>query len=184
MSKGSATAAKNQTGVSNAYASSFNKSGIQDRGQIFPFLQGELANPQGYGQDAVNQMLTQGGEAVSGATGAANEQANLLGARTGNTAAVPGLIGQNSRNAMKQQSDNALTIALKNADLKQKQQQEGASGISSLYSDDTNDVLKSLGLANQSIGDWTQGKAAATSGELGWLGAAEKGAQTGADIHG
>lgn len=168
MSKGSAAAAKNQVGVSNAYAKSFNKSGIADRGTLFPFLQNEVTDPQGYGQDTVNQMLTQGGESVSGATGAANEQAQLLASRTGNTAALPGIIGSNARSAMKQNSDNALTVALKNADLKQKQQQAGAAGIQNLYSDDTNDVLKSLGLANQSIGEWTQGQSAANKDAMDW----------------
>jgi hypothetical protein len=168
MSKGSAAAAKNQTGVSNAYASSFNKSGIQDRGAVEPFLQGEINDPQGYGQDAVNQMLTQGGESVSGATGAADEKANLLAARTGNTSSLPGIVGANARDAMKQNSDNALTIALKNADLKQHQQQAGASGLENLYGEDTGSVLKSLGLADQSIQDWTGAQTGAQDAAMGW----------------
>lgn len=164
MSKGSATAAKNQVGINNAYAKSFNKSGIADRKTLFPFLQGEVTDPQGYGADTVNKMLTQGGQSVSGATGAANEAATLNASRTGNTAALPGLIGSNARSAMKQNSDNALSVALKDADLKQKQQQLGAAGLGNLYGEDTDAVLKSLGLTNQSIGEWTQGKAAANQG--------------------
>lgn len=158
MSKGSATAAKNQVGVNNAYASSFNKSGIQDRSTLEPFLQGEVTNPTGYGQDTVNQMLTQGGEAVSGATGAADEKAGLLASRTGNTAALPGLIGSNARDAMRQNSDNALTVAINNAKLKQQQQQAGAAGLGGLYGEDTKGVLSSLGLANDSINAWTKGR--------------------------
>ena len=161
MSKGSATAAQNQVGVNNAYASSFNKSGIQDRSQLFPFLQSEITNPQGFGQDTVNQMLTQGGQAVSGATGAANEDASLLASRTGNTASLPGVIDANSRNAMKQQSGNALDVNLANAKLKQQQQQTGVSQLGQLYGEDTGDVLKSLGLTNDSLGEWTKGKQAA-----------------------
>lgn len=168
MSKGSANAAKNQVGTNNAYATGYRQQGQQSLNTLFPFLTGEVTNPQGYGQDAVNDMLTQGGEAVSGATGAANEKASLLASRTGNTAALPGIIGANARGAMKQDSDNALDVAIKNADLKQKQQQAGASGLGSLYGQDTNAVLKSLGLANESIDEWTKGRSAAQAATLDW----------------
>ena len=161
ISKGSANAAKNQVGIDQAFANSYNTSGTQDRSQLFPFLQSEITNPTGFGQPAVQDMLTQGGEAVSGATGAADEKASLLASRTGNAAALPGAIASNARSAMGQNSDNALSVAIQNAKLKQTQQQQGAAGLGGLYGEDTNSVLKSLGLTDDSINAWTGGKAAA-----------------------
>lgn len=156
MAKGASQAAHAQIGKEGVYGSGQQANQTADRSQLFPFLQNEVTNPQGFGTDTVNQMLTQGGEAVSGATGAASEAANLNASRTGNTAAVPGIIDATARNAMKQQSGNALDVNIQNAMLKQKQQQAGASGLSGLYGEDQNAALKAMGLQNQSIDEWTK----------------------------
>jgi hypothetical protein len=129
-------------------------------------------------------MQTQGGQATAGALGAGKEAATLNASRTGNTAAVPGVIDASTQAAMKQQSNNVLGIDQANAQAKLQQQQQGASGLSSMYGEDVNGALKALGLGNESIEDWTKANQAQTQGELGWLGAAEQGALTGAKING
>lgn len=125
-----------------------------------PFYQGEVTDPQGLGQPTVNSLITQGGQAASGATGAAEEKANLLASRTGNTAAVPGIIDSAARSGMQQQSNNALNVGIQNAQTKLQQQQQGAQGLAGLYNTGTEAQLKSLGLSDQSIQDWTQADAA------------------------
>jgi hypothetical protein len=100
-------------------------------------------------------MQTQGGQAVAGATGSGDEAARLNASRTGNTAAVPGVIDQTARNAMKQQSSNVLGTDVANAELKQQQQQEGVSGLEKMYGTDVSAALQALGLSNQAIGEWT-----------------------------
>lgn len=166
MSKGSANAAKNAQGVAQSYSQQYKNAAGQQYNELFPFLSNELKNPQGYGQDALNQMLTQGGEAVSGATAAADENARLNATRTGNTASLPAAIAENARNAMRQQSSNAIGVNLQNENLKQQQQQQAAQAMQNLYSGNTQAALNSLGLQSQLINDWTQGKAAANAGIL------------------
>jgi len=139
-----------------------------DRSTLFPFLGSELNNPQGFGSDAVAKMLTQGGEAVSGATGAANESAQLQASRTGNSAAVPGIIDSTARSAMKQQSDNALNVNIKNAMLKNEQQQDAAKALQGIYGEDVGGALKAMGLQNESLGENAAASKAADDAELGW----------------
>ena len=139
-----------------------------DRSTLFPFLGSELNNPQGFGSDAVAKMLTQGGEAVSEATGAANEAAQLQASRTGNSAAVPGIIDSTARSAMKQQSDNALNVNIKNAMLKNEQQQDAAKALQGIYGEDVGGALKAMGLQNESLGENAAASKAADDAELGW----------------
>lgn len=155
MAKGASKQAQTQMGIDRAYAQGDSKSGAQDRSQLFPFLTNEVNNPQGYGASDISRMETAGGQSVSGSAGAATEGANLLASRTGNTAAVPGIIDATARSGMAQQSDNALNILNNNAMLKQKQQQAGAGGMESLYQTDTGNALKALGLGNEAINSWT-----------------------------
>lgn len=126
-----------------------------------------MTNPQGFGADTLGKMQTVGGQSVAGAVGGADESARLAASRTGNTAALPSLIDATGRNAMKQQSDNALGISMADANLKEKQRQEGAAGVGNLYGEDVNAALKSLGLADESINAWTSGKHAANQDVLG-----------------
>jgi hypothetical protein len=183
VSKGSATAAQNNQGVEQSIGENYNGQAAGVNSAELPFLQNELTNPQGMGQQALSQEQTQGGQAVAGATGAANEQAQLLASRTGNTAAVPGIIDSTARNAMKQQSANVNSTDLANAQLKQQQQQEGSAGLEKMYGTDVSAALQALGLSNNAISDWTAGKSAANNSELGWLGAANAGAVTGNNIN-
>ena len=184
MAKGAAHRAADQYGAEGAFRDQYNKQNLADRSTIEPFLTNELTNPQGYGADTIAQMLTQGGQAVSGATGAASEAAGLNASRTGNSAAVPGIIDATARNAMKQQSDNALNVNINNAMLKQKQQQAGAAGLENMYGEDQNAVLKSMGLQNESLGQWTNADKATQDALQGWEKAAQQVAVTGAMIAG
>lgn len=108
-------------------------------------------------------MQTQGGQATSGALGQDSEAATLAASRTGNPAAINGVIDESSRNAMRQQSENTLGIDLQDAKLKQQQQQFGAAGLGSLYGEDTAAALRALGLEDDTINAWTGAKKAANA---------------------
>lgn len=176
MAKGEKKQALNQFGVEGAYASDFNKRMGADRSAVNPFLTNELAHPEGFGADTIAQMLTQGGQAVSGATGAASEAAGLNASRTGNSAAVPGIIDATARNAMKQQSDNALNVNIKNAMLKEQQRQDAAKGLEGMYGEDQHAVLAALGLQNESLNAGTNASNAANNAKLGWYKAGQSNA--------
>jgi len=178
VSKGSANAGKTNYGIGQSYSEGYQGQGGDIASAELPFLQNELTNPQGFGAQTTSQMQTQGGQAVAGATGAAKEAADLNASRTGNTAAIPGVIDANARAAMAQQSNNVLDIAQKNALLKQQQQQEGSEGLEKMYGTDVTAALQSLGLSDQAIGDWTGGKNVSNNfGEEYLLGASGFGAQ-------
>jgi hypothetical protein len=154
---GRVKASETNTGIGQGLESAYQQDANNLSGVTMPFLENELNNPQGLGQPALNQIQTQSGQAIAGATGAGNEQALLNASRTGNTAAVPGIIDANTRNAIAGQSNNALSTNIENAKLKQQQQQAGASGLEKMYGTDVSAALQSLGLSNQSIGEWNNG---------------------------
>lgn len=155
MAKGASKAAQSAYGQDVNAFNQYNRRGSDLQDVIQPFLQQELNNPQGYGLQTTEQMQTEGGQAVAGATGAAGESAQLAASRTGNPAATAGVIDATARNAMRQQSNNALDIARQNALLKEQQKQAGATGLEHLYGEDVNAALKALGLEDASISAWT-----------------------------
>jgi hypothetical protein len=181
---GSTKAAENNVGIGDSLSNSYNTAASGVASSELPFLQNEMTNPQGFGQQTVNQMQTQGGQATAGALGAGKEAATLNASRTGNTAAVPGVIDATTQQAMRQQSNNVLGIDQANAQAKLQQQQAGVSGLEKMYGTDVGAALQSLGLSNQAIGDWTGSKNAQTNADLGWLNAANQGAKTGNAIEG
>lgn len=168
MGKGATKASENQVGIDNSVAFGHGARSGQEYGQLFPFLSGEINNPQGFGTQALDQMITQGGESAAGATGAAGEEASLLGSRTGNTAAAPAIIGATARNAAKQQSNNVLGADIANAREKVAQQQAGAAGLGNLYGTDVSAALKALGLADNSLEAWNQADRNTTAAQQGW----------------
>ena len=183
MSKGSSAAAQTNQGIGRNYSEGYQGQGGQIASSELPFLQNELTNPQGFGQQDLSQMQTQGGQATAGALGAGKEAATLNASRTGNTAAVPGVIDNATRSAMQQQSNNVLGTDLANEQLKQQQQQEGSQGLEKMYGTDVSAALQALGLSNQAVGEWTGADNATKNSELGWLGAANQGALTGNTIN-
>jgi hypothetical protein len=182
MSKGSSTAAQTNQGIARNYSEGYQGQGGQIASTELPFLQNELTNPQGFGQQDLSQMQTQGGQATAGALGAGKEAATLNASRTGNTAAVPGVIDATTRNAMQQQSNNVLNTDMANEQLKQQQQQEGSQGLEKMYGTDVSAALQALGLSNNAIQDWTGAQSAVQNADLGWYNAANQGALTGAKI--
>src|ERR1700685_443525 len=184
MAKGATKAAENNVGVGDADSSQFLTPANQVASSELPFLQNELTNPQGMGQQALNQTITQGGQATAGALGAGKEAALLNASRTGNTAAVPGVLDATTPQAMRQQSNNVLGTNLQTTQLKQQQQQAGVSGLEKMYGTDVGAALQSLGLSNSAIGNWTGADNSTTNADLGWLNAANQGAKTGNAIEG
>lgn len=138
-------------------------------GTLEPQLEGEALNPQGYGASDIAGMNTQVGQATGGATAAAKGEGELDAARTGNRGGFQTALDDSARTGMRTNADAALAIQGKNADLKQKQQQVGISGLEGLYGENSGDELKALGLENESIGEGNQSVGAETAaGNSGW----------------
>lgn len=129
----------------------FNANSKESFGQLFPFLQGELTNPQGLSQQEKTDMQTEGGQATAGALGTQRALAEQRGAATGNTAAIPAVIAAGGRDAMHQQSDNAMGVTLKDAALKRQEQQHASDQIQGLYGTSSGDALNALGISNNAL---------------------------------
>jgi hypothetical protein len=120
-------------------------------GTLTPFYQNELTNPQGFGATTLAQMLTKQGQSIGGAEGAAKRTAMDLGARTGNTAAIPALINSANKSGMVQQANGANDLSIQNTMQKLNQQQQGASGLNSLYGTDVGNASKFESEANTAL---------------------------------
>jgi hypothetical protein len=103
---------------------------------LTPYYSNMVTNPQGIGATALSQQLTQAGQSTGGALGAARQRAMDMGARTGNTAAIPGMIAGANKTGMTNMTDTASNLALKNTMEKLNQQQQGAAGLSGLFGQD------------------------------------------------
>jgi hypothetical protein len=132
-------------------------------GQLMPILQGEATNPQGYSPKDLGAMNTASQQSVGGSTAGAVGEGNLAAARTRNAGAFAPALDEAAREGGRTLSQNALEIQGKNADLKQKQQQAGISGLGSLYGQNSDELLKALGLGNEAT------NTAINSGKSGWF---------------
>ena len=127
MNKGDMSQMMQNANTANAENTQLTNMGIGAEQQVLPFLQSEIANPQGFGQQGVNEMLTAGGQAASGATGQATEAANLRASRSGNPSSTSSIIDAAARAGMQNQTNNANNVNIQNLQEKLKQQQAGAS---------------------------------------------------------
>jgi hypothetical protein len=151
---GTSLAQENVTNADNA-SSSLLQQGQAEQAQVLPFLQSEMNNPQGFGQQGTNELMTAGGQATSGAVGGANEAAQLRASRSGNPSSSASIIDAAARGGAQQQSNNALGIDTANLQQKEAQQQAGAQGISALSGGNIGESLSALGLSNQAVQDYT-----------------------------
>ncbi len=82
-----------------------------------------------------------------------------MAARDRNAAGVSSTSDDVARNAMKQQSTNALGVDTASTNLANQRQSDAATGLSNLYNTNTSAVLSSLGLSNAAIGQLTAANA-------------------------
>ena len=132
-------------------------------GALNPFLNRELNGPQGYSQADLTSQLSAAEAGAGGATSGLYGSAALQAARTRNASGFGSALDAAARSRQQAVAGQSEGIAANNADLKQKQQQSAASGLSSLYGANTDAMMKALGLQDQAIGTEAQ------AGTTGWL---------------
>jgi hypothetical protein len=87
----------------------------------------------------------------------------LQAARSRNPAGFTGALDDAARQRDKAAAGTSETVAANDAGLKQQQQQDAAKGLGGMYGDDTDAMLKSMGLQTGDI------NAETTAGSSGWL---------------
>lgn len=182
--KGASSTEKTNEQTAQNWANTNNANASQIQGEILPFYQNEVTNPQGFGQQTLNEMGTTAGQATAGTVGGAIDAAKLSGSRRGNTANTSAIIDAATRAGGKMNSESALDVALKNDQLKQAQQQSGIAGMGGLESQDVNASLSSLGLSNTAANDVAQQSQAEFNGIFGPLVGGAAGVAKGFAPHG
>ena len=131
---------------------------------VTPFLRpGRCLHPQGLGQAGIgaeeSAALGGAGGANSGLVGGAMQRAAV----SRNAGGYQAALADASRQRDKAAAGASEGIEAQNENLKQQQQQEGATGLQNQYKTDTSGMLEAMG---QQAGDIN---AEAKAGESGWL---------------
>lgn len=156
-------AANTAAGTAGNTAAGLNASAGAIGGTLNPFLTNETLHPQGYSQQDLTSQLAASEAGAGGAAGGLTGEAQLQAARTRNSSGFTGALDEASRQREKAAASTSEGIAANDADVKLKQQQEGAQGLQGLYGTDQDAALKSMGIQTGDI------NAGVEAGKSGWL---------------
>ena len=161
----------------NAYGQAFNTAGMLGGNAsaigstLTPFLTQELLHPQGYGQQGISAMTAAAEGGAGGATSALTGQAMQRAAASHNSGGYQAALDSAARERAKAAAGASEGIAAQNADLQQRQMQEGEQGLSGLYNTDTSGMLNAMGQESKDI----DAEIAAQSAGPGWMSTLGKG---------
>lgn len=168
--------------TSGAWASPLMSQGTSQLAPLNSFFQQEAYNPQGFGQQALNQMTTQAGQNTAGALGTAEEQQNLNQARSGTASSANPAVDSYIRRALSANANTGLDIGLQNNQVKQQQQQAGIAGMQGLSQEEIQTALNSIAASNGGVQAWSSAQQAnpgAFSQILGAVGGVAQGVGAG-----
>ena len=130
---------------------------------VTPFLTQEMLHPQGLGQAGIgaeeSAALGGAGGANSGLVGQGMQRAAV----SRNAGGYQAALADASRQRDKAAAGASEGIEAQNENLKQQQQQEGATGLQNQYKTDTSGMLEAMGQQAPDI------NAEANAGKSGWL---------------
>lgn len=152
MPKGVAKDALSNSGTANTLGNQLTANASNLYGSLAPELEAEAAHPAGYTPQQKALMNTAAQQSAGGSTAGAIGQGALYAARTRNAGGAKAAIGQGVRGAGQNLSNAAVGTELSNANLQQRQQQAGMSGLESLYGTDIGAGENALGLSNNALG--------------------------------
>lgn len=130
---------------------------------LTPYLTNQLLHPTGYSSTDLTQQLNQAEAGAGGSTSGIKGEADLMGARSRNPAAFTGALDDAARQRDKAAASASEGVATNNAQVKLGQEQDAAKGLSGMYGEDTDAMLKSMGLQTGDINAETE------AGKSGWL---------------
>ena len=115
-------------------------------GTLEPILASEAAHPAGMSPLDMAATDTAAQQSAGGSQSAAVGQGALKAARTRNAGGADAAIGASARSAGQGLSQAAVGTRLKNAAMKQQQQQAGISGLSGLFNENVTGGNQALGI--------------------------------------
>jgi hypothetical protein len=120
---------------------------------LTPELTAEAVNPQGYTPTQMASQTTAAEQTAGGSNAGATGGALLRAVRTRNAGAVAPAVGASNRAAGEELSQVNSGIQTRNADLQQRQRQQGLSGLESLYGTNVGAGENALGLSEGALND-------------------------------
>ncbi|HJS97857.1 MAG TPA: hypothetical protein VJ756_02110 [Terriglobales bacterium] len=144
-----------QAGITNQLSGTLSGRGNRTYNTLFPTLQKNLINPQGFGKD-LGAINTANQQSIGGSEAGAVGQGNLTAARTRNAAGFAPALDEAMRSGGRQLSQTAADVQTQNALVKQQQQQDAIKALSGLYGENMIDTLRALGLSNDALGTSNQ----------------------------
>lgn len=118
---------------------------------LVPEYRREATNPTGFMPQDVNAMLVGGEQGAGGSAASLAGEAGLGAARSRNSGALAGTLGEIARSKGRQLSENALNVQTMQAREKQRQRSEGLRGLEGVYGTDVGAELKEQGLVPEDI---------------------------------
>ena len=122
-------------------------------GTLSPTLSTMATNPQGINPADMAKIQTSNMQTAGGANSGAVGQGSLLSARTKNAGTADAAIAKSGEAASQNLSKANLSAQNENVGLKQKQQEEGLSGLNSLYGTNSRQALGGLDASNTALKD-------------------------------
>jgi hypothetical protein len=151
MARDTAAAAGANSATGQGLSSTYAGQAAGNANILTPTLNAMATNPQGFGQQTVNNMNTAALQSAGGAAAGTVGQGNLQAARTNNAGGFAPVAAQAGHDATAQLSDAALGVQNRNAMLQQQQRQEGISGLEGQYATNVGAGENALGLSTNAL---------------------------------
>jgi len=162
MSRDAQAQAKQNVKMAQGAATTAGQNAAGIYGNLTPFLQNQLQNPQGFGDQAVNEMKTNATEGAGGGEAAAQGLLSLNAERTRNNAGFSAAADKSARDA----ESNIMTanqgVDIANQKAKLDQQAQAASGLQGLFGTNIGAQTGNLNSANEGV------NAEVNAGKTGW----------------
>jgi hypothetical protein len=149
------TAAKKGDLANSGTGQSIAQTGINNASSLYgtlnPTLSTMATNPQGINPADMAKIQTSNMQTAGGANAGAVGQGSLLSARTKNAGTADAAIAKSGEAASQNLSKANLSAQNENLNLKQKQQEEGLTGLNSLYGTNSREALGGLDASNAAL---------------------------------
>jgi hypothetical protein len=131
--------------------------------QLTPFYRSEMNAQHAFSPQQQNELLGAAAAGLGGSNATSIGQANSEAARTRNTSGFSAALDQAARDRNAAMGGVGANVAAQDVLGTQALRQQGAAGMQGLYGQDTDAMLKAMGIQNQDINTQIE------AGKSGWL---------------
>jgi hypothetical protein len=151
MSRGVSAEGQAQSTKANALSDSYNANAKSAYDVLAPTLTHQITNPEGFAPEDLSAMNTASQQSLGGSNAGIEGEGMLRAARSRNAGAGDAATAEGAREAMRRDSQNAVTIKANNALEREKNRNAGVAGMGQLYGENQDATLKALGISNEAL---------------------------------